>query len=169
MRNPEVPGKRAAVDSGRAPRSSGGKSRSHRKRHKGKTVPAEGSPCLTERLDIEEYREQQRVERDEKLVRRAQDIADDQERKVRASRKSCSGRRRSTGGGVGCLSFVAHRSRRPSPEAVASASLGRHQPRPRKELCGQASCGWAPSATGVKYVACPGEVVHAATVALCAA
>ena len=119
-RTPEVPGKRAAVDSGRGSRSRGGKSQSHRKRRKGETVSTEGLPCLSERL---EYREQQRIARDEKLARRAQENADDQKVKDRPSDKSCSGRRGSIGGG--CLSFVVHRSRRPSAEAVRIRIPGR--------------------------------------------
>ena len=96
-RTPEVPGNQAAVDSGRGPRSSGGKSRSHCRRRKGKTVSTEGLPSATERLGIEEYRGQPRVARDKKLARRAQEIADDQ-RKDRARKKSCSGRHRSRRG-----------------------------------------------------------------------
>ena len=87
MKTPAVPGKRAAMDYGCGPRSSGGKSRSHRMRCERKTVSTEGLPCLTKRLDIEEYREQHRVPREKKLVCRAQEIADDQERKDRESRK----------------------------------------------------------------------------------
>ena len=44
-RTPGVPGKQAAVDSGRRLRSSGGVSRSNRKRRKGKIVSTEGLIC----------------------------------------------------------------------------------------------------------------------------
>ncbi len=61
MTTPEVPGNRAAANSGRGLRPSGGKSRSHRKRRKGRTAALEGLPGITGRLENEEYREQQRV------------------------------------------------------------------------------------------------------------
>lgn len=85
MRTLEIHGKRAAASSGRGLRYRGDKSRSHRKRCKRKTVPTEGLPDLTGRLGNEEYHEQQRVRREEKLVRQAQDITNDQAREDKAS------------------------------------------------------------------------------------
>ena len=133
----------------------------------GKTVSTEGLPCLSERLNIEEYREQQRTARDEKLARRAQENADDQKMKDRAREKSCSGRHRSTEGGASPSSSIVRVY--PRRRQSASASLGGHQPRPRKKLCGRASCVWTPFAVRIARVACPGEVLLAATHALCAA
>ena len=167
LRTPNVSGKRVAACSGRGLRPSGGKSKSHRKRRKGKIVAMEGVPSLTERLENEEYREQQRVAREEKVKRRAQEIEDDQARKDKASRNPCSSRRRRSGGGDP-----------PSPSTLcvdprrrqsAPAALGAHQPRSRGKLCGQITCGWAPSAPDVKCVACPEEVVHSTTTPLCVA
>ena len=167
MRTPEVPGKRAAAGSGRGLRPSGGKSRSHRKRLKGRTVTMEGVPGLTGRLEDEEYRDQQRVAREEKVARREQEIADDQARKDEASRKMCPGRRRITG--VQASPSASTLRADPRRRQSAPAALGGHQPRARKKQRGQASCGWTPSALGVICDACPGEVVHSTTVALCAA
>ena len=102
-------------------------------------MSTEGLPCLSERLEIEGYREKQPIARDEKLAR---------------------------------LSFVVHRSRRPSAEAVRIRIPGKIPTTTSKEtaiVCGRPSCGWTPSAVGVKCVACPGEGVHATTNALCAA
>lgn len=85
MRTPEIPGEPAAAGSGRGLRYGGGGSRSRRKRRKGKAVSMEGLPGLAGRLDNEEYHEQQRVRREEKLVRQAQQIASDQTREDKAS------------------------------------------------------------------------------------
>lgn len=101
------------------------------------------------------------------MARRAREIADDQARKDEARRKSSLGRRRSTGSGAppSLITLSADAGRRQS----APAALGRHQPLTRKKQCGQASCGWAPFAPNVKCDACPGEVIHSTTDALCAA
>ncbi|CAM9661472.1 unnamed protein product, partial [Laminaria digitata] len=108
--------------SGRGVRPSGRKSRSHRKRLKGRTVTMEDVPSLTGRLENEEYHDQQRVAREEKVARREQD---DQARKDKASRKMCPGRRSITGvqASPSASTFrVDPRRRRSAP-----AALGGHQ------------------------------------------
>ena len=61
IRTPEVPGKRAAHGSGRGLRSSGEKSRLHRKKRKGRTVLTEELPCLTGRLDTRRSKQRRGV------------------------------------------------------------------------------------------------------------
>ena len=67
--------------------------------------------------------------------------------------------------------FVVHLSRRPCcrRQSASAAVMGGHQPRAQRKQCGLASFGWTTSEPGVKCAACPGEVVHLTTVALCAA
>ena len=143
MGTSEIPGKRAAVDSGRGLPSSVGESRSYHQSPKKTTAVAEGLPSLTDRLDNEGYREQQRVP----VARQTQETADDQARKDEASRGSCPGRRTTKGGGLD-----------PRRRQSASATLQEHQPRSRRKSCGQTSCGWTPSTPGVRCGAYPGEV-----------
>ena len=101
------------------------------------------------------------------MARRGQETADDHARKDEPSRKMYPVWRRSRGGGDSRPASTLRVD--PRRRQSASSALRGHQRRDRKNQCGRASYGWMPSAPGVVCDACPGNVVHSTTVALCAA
>lgn len=146
---------------------SGGESRSHRKRHEERALTMKGLPVVAGRLDNE-------------VQRAAAGSAGEED-----GRQSAINRGRPDEVGRGeeevvswsankyerwCLFFFDDPSSRPSSdEARTRSPIGRHQPRPRMNICGRASCDWMPPAPDAKCDACPGKPVNSTTAALCAA